>query len=126
MAEAKFETVSFSVWHKDAYSSEFTLDRICRKPRPIWEVKDSSGNSVGQGYSTDEAVESLAEYLNVGNDEFKRSRMAYECRKDSKLVYRIRVEGDGCQIYDSNDAPVGNKIFDTYTEARAYCEQILS
>ena len=126
MAEPEFATISFSVWHKEDYSRKFTMNRTSVKPRPIWEVRDSIGNSVGQGYSTDEAVASFANYLKVAKDGIKKSHLVYECRKDGKLAYRIRVEGEGCHIFDSNGAPVGNQTFDTYKAARAYCVEILS
>ena len=125
MAEPKFETISFSVRQQGNYSRQFKMNRVCRKPRPFWEVKDSSGNSMGEGYSTDEALLSLATRLSVARDEIKKSAVAYECWNDGKLAYRICVERDGCHIYDSNGAPVGNRIFDTYTKARTYCVEIL-
>lgn len=126
MAEPKFETVSFNVRLQGDYSRKFSMNRTFDGSRPFWQVKNSSGNPVGEGYSTDEALTSLARHLNVARDEIKKSAVTYECWKDSKLVYEIRVEGRVHQVYRSNGIPVQDAAYDTYKAARTYCVEKLS
>ena len=126
MGQLKFSQVSFIVWHQDDSTRQFKMNRTFEGPRRVWEVNDSSGNLVGQGDSTDKALVSLARHLNAARSEIKKSARDYECRKEGSLAYKIRVEGGGCHIFDPNGAPVGNKTFDTYRAARAYCKELLS
>ncbi len=125
MAKLEFRTLLFSVWHETDYSKKFEMKLTAVKPRRFYEVRDSRGSLMGEGYTAKEALASLAEHLNVRKDEICKSRMVVQCRKDAELVYEIHDEGEGCHIFDPHGAPVGNKTFRNYAEARTYCKELL-
>ena len=126
MAKLKFDTILFAVWHATDYSRKFEMELTAVKPRKFYEVRDPSGKVVGQGYTADEAMVSLAKYLNVGKDEICYSRMVVRCRKDAQLVYEIRVEGEVHKIFSPNGIPIKGCVFDTYKDAHDHCVEILS